>query len=124
MDVLLVDDDQDIRSSYGRLLERAGYTVVTAENGLEALAVVQREQPSVIVCDIRMAFLEGRQFYRELREEEPELADRVVFITGAGGAQDIREFAGETGRPILLKPVDADVLIAAVQRAGRGRTGF
>ena len=124
MDVLLVDDDQDIRSSYGRLLERAGYSVVTAENGLEALAVIQREHPAVIVCDIRMAFLEGRLFYRELVESDPDLADRVLFITGAGGTVDIRAFAGETGRPILLKPVDADVLISAVERVGRGRTGL
>lgn len=116
MHVLLVDDDATVRAGYKRLLEAAGFSVETAENGLAALAVVGRRRPDAIVCDIRMAFLEGRQFYHELASEYPKLVQRVVFVTGAIDDPDIQAFADESGRPVLAKPVDADDLVATVRR--------
>lgn len=104
---------------YARLLERAGYAVITAENGLAALAMLQDQVPQVILCDIRMAFLGGRAFYQELATEHKELARRIVFITGAGDDPDVRAFATATGRPLLTKPVEADALVAAVARVAK-----
>jgi DNA-binding NtrC family response regulator len=119
MDVLIVDDDQDIRTRYALLLERAGYAVITAENGLAALAMLQNQTPRVILCDIRMAFLEGRAFYHELAKEHKELTHRTVFMTGSADDPEIQAFAKATGRPLLIKPVDASDLVAVVARVAK-----
>ncbi|MEX0691774.1 MAG: response regulator [Gemmatimonadales bacterium] len=122
MDVLIVDDDQDIRTRYAKLLERAGYAVITADNGLAALAMLQDQTPRVILCDIQMAFLEGRAFYQELAKEHKELARRTVFISGAGDDPEIQAFAKATGRPLLTKPVDTNDLVAAVARVAEEKS--
>lgn len=109
-----MDDDQDIRQRYALLLERAGYAVAQAENGLAALAMLQEITPSVILSDVRMAFLEGRRFYTELTTQRPELASRVIFITGHGDDPSIRQLAADTGRRVLTKPIEAADLIAGV----------
>lgn len=58
MDVLIVDDEEDVRRTFTRALERAGYMVTALENGLAAFAELQQRQYRVIVCDVHMPFLD------------------------------------------------------------------
>ena len=57
-------------------------TLTTASNGLPALAELQEQSYRVIVCDVKMNFLGGMSFYRELQDSYPDMDDRVVFVTG------------------------------------------
>lgn len=115
MDILIVDDDAAIRAVYKRALERAGYMVNTAENGLAAFAELQQHRYQVILCDLQMPFLKGYNLFEELRAGIPDMADRVIFVTGWVDRQDLAQFLSQTGRPFLQKPVDLKDLVAAVR---------
>ncbi len=116
MDVLIVEDTPEVRSAYGRVLERAGYMVKAVDNGLAALAELQQGSYSVILLDIFMPFLEGKGFFRQLEADFPDMAKKVLFVTGMAGDSDTRDFLEQTGQPFLRKPVDAKQLVEAVRK--------
>lgn len=116
MDVLIVDDDESVRRTFSRALERAGYMVSAVENGLAAFAELQQHQYRAIVCDIHMPFLEGRSFYDELVAQYPQMAQRVVFATGWADQDEVGAFLQKSGRPVLRKPVDLKDLVQTVRR--------
>ena len=62
-----------------------------------------------------LPFLEGNRFYDELAHEYPEMAERVVFVTGALSDEEIRPMVERTGRPLLRKPVGAAELLRVVR---------
>jgi len=116
VDILIVEDAPEVRSAYGRVLERAGYMVKAVDNGLAALAELQQGSYSVILLDIVMPFLEGKGFFRQLEEDFPDMAKKVLFVTGMAGDSDIRDFLEQAGQPFLEKPVDAEQLVEAVRK--------
>ena len=116
MDVLIVEDTPEVRSAYGRVLERAGYMVKAVDNGLAALAELQQGSYSVILLDIFMPFLEGKGFFRQIEADFPNMAKKVLFVTGMAGDSDTRDFLEQTGQPFLRKPVDAKQLVEAVRK--------
>ena len=115
MDVLIVDDSPEVSTIYGQLLEHAGYMVKVVDNGLAAFAEIQEGRYAVILLDILMPFLEGKSFFRQLEADFPDLAKRVVFVTGMAD-DETREFLERTGQPFLQKPVDAAHLVTAVRK--------
>lgn len=116
MDVLIVDDDEAVRKTFTRALERAGYMVTAVDNGLAAFAELQRHGYRAVVCDVDMPFLEGRTLYDELRKDFPEMAQRVLFATGWSENDEVGPFLKQTGRPVLQKPVDLKDLVDAVRK--------
>ena len=115
MDVLIVDDDEAVRHAFSRALERAGFMVAAAENGLAAFAELQQRSFRAIVCDVHMPFLEGRSFYDELVRDYPAMARRVVFATGWMEHDEVGPFLERTGLPVLRKPVDLALLADTVR---------
>jgi CheY-like chemotaxis protein len=114
--VLVVDDEADIREPVAMLLEDAGYRVVTAADGLEALDQVSRELPAVILLDMRMPRMDGWQFARECRAR----FNRQVPIVVMTAAQDARQRAADVGaEAFVAKPFDLDHLLAVVQEQAR-----
>ncbi len=115
MDVLLVDDDDDVRNVYRRTLEHAGFSVTGVDNGLAAIAELYQEgKVGVILCDQRMPFLDGDRFYDELTTALPVVARRMIFVTGVDDRTMLRKLA-QTGQPVLRKPVELVDLLTAVR---------
>ncbi len=114
-EVLLVDDDADVRRAVGKALGHAGFDVTAVDNGLAALAAIQEHTFGVVVSDIRMDFLDGIRLYHELEAEYPELQDRVVFVSGWADDQEVNAFVHQTGRPLLRKPFEIDRLLDVVR---------
>ena len=115
--VLVVDDDPDILQTLGLCLSSEGYRVLMAANGKEALDILERERPSVILLDLMMPVMDGWQFVAEMdhrgRRDVPLLilsADRSV----QGHAQQLRA----SGH--LAKPFDLDELLGKVQQLTGG----
>lgn len=121
MDVLIVEDDQALRSVYQRALERAGYMVKAVDNGLAAFAELQEHKYRAVICDIQMPFLKGYNLFEELKANLPETAERVIFVTGLAEQDKVREFLQKSGRPFLSKPVELKDLVRAVQSVVEGR---
>jgi CheY-like chemotaxis protein len=115
--VLVVDDDPDILQTLGLCLSSEGYRVLMAANGKEALDILDREHPNVILLDLMMPVMDGWQFVAELehrgRRDMPLLilsADRSV----QGHAKQLRANAH------LAKPFDLDELLGKVQQLTGG----
>ncbi len=116
MDVLLVEDGPGTRRTYTKLLERAGFRVNGVENGLAAVAELNEHSFRAIVLDIGLPFLEGRTLYNELVDSYPAMANRVIFVTGNVGDEEVLRFLQETGRPYLGKPVSGAELVKVVRQ--------
>ena len=113
---MLVDDDADYREAASAVLEQAGYAVVPAETGLEALRLLESsaEPPDLILLDLAQPVMDGRQFVREHRSR-PALAGIPVALIS--GEHDLgRQAAALAVDDYLAKPVSADPLLALVRR--------
>jgi CheY-like chemotaxis protein len=110
--VLLVEDDVDVREAVTDTLEDAGYRVLAARHGQEALALLRDggTRPCLILLDLMMPVMDGWQF-RELQSKDPALADiPVVALSAHGGLQAL----GAADH--LRKPVQLRALMAVVER--------
>jgi len=112
--VLIVDDDRDIRETLEEILAAEGYAVVTARNGLEALALARSDPPSMILLDLFMPVMDGAEF-RGRQLGDAGLADIPVVVVSA--ATDLEERVRPLGVAAWLeKPLHIDELIALVAR--------
>ena len=118
--VLVVDDSLTVRRVTQRLLQREGYRVVLARDGLEALEAMARELPAVVLCDIEMPRMDGFELLRAMRDDPVRRALPVIMITSRLAAKH-REHALQLGaRDYLGKPYPEAELLAQVARyAGR-----
>ena len=111
---LAVDEEVAITNLIVRYLEPRGWTVAAAHDGAQALDRVAEHDFDVLLVDLRMPVMDGRELYRRLRERRPALARRVVFSTGAMGAAEIERL--ETDVPVLAKPYDLRALTETLAR--------
>jgi CheY-like chemotaxis protein len=110
--VLVVDDDASIRELLSTALEDDGYEVVPATNGQDALAVVERWRPDVIVLDLMMPIMDGWTFAKRLRE-----LDEIPIVV-LSAVNDIARHAKSVGAAeVVGKPFDLDQLLPKVARA-------
>jgi CheY-like chemotaxis protein len=108
--ILLVDDDADYCETLSVLLSTEGYDVVCAENGREALDSMRRSVPSLVILDLMMPIMGGREFLHE-RKLDPQL-NRIPVIVTSGN-----ELAGNIdAAAVLSKPVEFKDLMNAVRR--------
>ncbi len=114
--VLIVDDDEGICRAHSKLLERAGFTVSSVDNALAAFEALQTTQFGVILCDIQMPGLSGMSFFEQLEEQLPQMASRVVFVSGFVDQHDTHEFLVRTGQPFLSKPSTRKELVDVVSQ--------
>ncbi len=120
--VLVVDDSLTVRKITTRLLEREGYRVLTAKDGLDALQVLADHQPDVILLDIEMPRMDGFEFTRTLRSGEQQRAIPIIMITSRT-ADKHRQHAKELGvEEYLGKPYQDEQLLTLVARYSGGMT--
>ena len=114
--VLVIDDVEDIRDIFRRLLERRNYTVLAAEDGRKGLEIFQREKPDVVLVDLRMKGVDGLDVLARVREWSPETP--VIVVSATGVIQDAIEALRLGACDYLLKPIrDPSVLYHAVEKA-------
>jgi chemotaxis protein histidine kinase CheA len=112
--VMVVDDSLTVRKISGRLLERAGYRVMTAKDGEDALAQIGQQLPDVILADIEMPRMDGFELVRALRAD-PRWAGLPVIMITSRIAPKHRQLALELGvRHYLGKPYDEDELLGLI----------
>lgn len=113
--VLVVDDKQMMRDSVGTTLQRAGYTVVVATNGKEAVGKIARHQPAVVVTDLKMPEMTGLELLQHLREADSDLP--VILMTAYGSVGDAVEAMKHGAFDFVQKPFEGDQLVVVVRRA-------
>jgi len=125
--VLVVDDEDWILELAAELLRKEGYSVETALGGEQALELIANQSFDVIVCDWKMPGLSGMHLHEQLLARTPELAARMLFMTGDVINEGFQEFLRKHQRPCLSKPFAIDefrATVASVTRsAGTVQTG-
>jgi len=118
--VLVVDDEDDIRRYLSAALEEAGFKVITAADGEEALAKVKAAKPDLISLDLVMPKKSGVRFHRELIKNKDWAKIPVIIVTGHArdelGRSDLKELTMSGPELYLEKPVNPENYIAAVKK--------
>lgn len=111
--VLLVEDEVSVASAIADLLTVCGCHVDVVHTGGHAQLAIERFKPDVVLLDVHLPDLDGREVFRRLRARWPELP--VVF--SSGHVRDLSEVAGDERERVRLlrKPYEADALLSAIE---------
>jgi DNA-binding NtrC family response regulator len=124
--VLVVDDEAGFRKVLGALLEQAGFAVTVAASGEEALEAVRRQDPDVVLSDLKMPGMDGLELLGALRGDFPEIP--VVLLTAHGSIEAAVEAMKKGAYDFLSKPFDRERVLEIVGKAAgqaeRGRREF
>jgi CheY-like chemotaxis protein len=111
--ILVVDDEEDTVEFLTELLEDNGYEVTPAHNGVEALALILRERPDLILLDLQMPEETGTGLYRKLHRSKKYKDIPVIVISGVAGSY----VAVSKSVPVIDKPPDEQEVLLEVQNA-------
>ena len=115
--ILLVEDEPAVMAYVRAALERNGYQVVTAASGAEALQLLAKGDYQGIISDMRTpGGVDGAQVHAWIAQHRPELAAKVVFITGDIANEETVATLEKTGAPCLEKPFLVQQFIAIVEK--------
>jgi len=121
--ILVVDDDPDILDALTMILESKGYRVITARDGIEALAKLEAEKPDLMILDLLMPKMDGFAVYKEL--QDPKWSKHrdmpILILTSVREEASRRRYELETGAELdvedyLEKPFPPDILLERVGR--------
>jgi CheY-like chemotaxis protein len=119
--VLVVEDDRETREMYSNFLSSAGFSVLQAHNGLQALEKAVDERPSIVVTDLYLPGLDGFELARALRADERTRAIPVIAVTGRNSVAGDRLRVSRAGfKAVLLKPCLPEHLQLEIERALAG----
>lgn len=113
--ILVVEDHVLFLHALRDLLEMNGYSVMTAENGVEGLAAMEQVTPDLIIADIMMPQMDGYAFYEAVRARPAWVPIPFIFLTAKADREDILKGKELGAEEYLTKPFDSDELIVAVQ---------
>jgi len=117
--ILVVDDERPIREGCHRVLTARNYDVCTAENGRDALDILERESIDVILLDLKMPILSGEEVLQAVQERHPDVP--VIIITGHGTVDTAVECMKNGAYDFITKPFQIDQFLATVNRASEKR---
>jgi two-component system, chemotaxis family, chemotaxis protein CheY len=110
--ILIVDDSSLVRLYYRDILERAGFKVVQAINGIEAMEKVLAQEFDLVIVDVNMPRMDGFSFIRTLRDGTPATATLpALVITTESGRQDREDARAAGANFYLVKPVARETLL-------------
>jgi signal transduction histidine kinase/FixJ family two-component response regulator len=113
--ILIVDDEAGIRKVLGISLADRGYAVLTAENANDALLTFAREQPEIVLTDIKMPGMDGIELLRRLKQDNPDT--EVVVITGHGDMDLAIKSLKYEATDFITKPIEDTALDRALQKS-------
>lgn len=109
---MVVEDDPNLRTVIRIVLEPMGCQVVEAMHGAEALQLMSETRPDVVLADLKMPVMDGRELVRNMRSQPDLMSIPVVIITGDSDA----EHSADLGYFVLVKPFEARELVDVVDR--------
>ncbi len=112
--ILVVDDEPEVARFVGEFLEQEGFTVTTATGARKALTLLDRTEVDLIISDLSMPRMSGRQFWTQVRERKPDLARRIIFSTGDSSGRKSLAFLQSTGCAWIEKPFKPDELLRLI----------
>lgn len=117
--ILLVDDEELIIRSIGKLLKKQGYDVLMASSGEEAIAIVQKEVINLVVLDVRMPQMNGIEVVKAMRLHQKKIGKKAIpeiFITGYADETMMKEAEDLKVADCLYKPFDIRDFLTCVKK--------
>jgi DNA-binding NtrC family response regulator len=111
--ILVIDDDENIRTTLKPVLESEGYIVDVAKNGYEAIAMTEQALYNVALIDIRLPDMEGVELLTKMRDTVPKM--RKIMLTGYPSVQNAIEAVNRKADAYLVKPVDIAKLLVTIK---------
>jgi CheY-like chemotaxis protein len=112
--ILVAEDERDIRDLVSFTLQYAGYDVISASNGEEALQLALKEKPDLILSDVRMPKMTGYEVCKRLKADPEMQHIPVVFLSAKGQEAEVQTGLAVGATDYLLKPFAPDQLMARV----------
>jgi two-component system, sensor histidine kinase and response regulator len=114
--ILLVDDNRDYRESTGEVLEMEGYTVVLAENGAVALALLQQSKPDLILSNGNMPVMTGLELLQAVKADEQLNTIPFILVTGRNEESFLMVARNLGVTEVMLKPVLPEQLLELLSK--------
>lgn len=112
-EILVIEDEPVVAEMIKFGLERAGYKIVLAPNGQEALSLMNRHNPDLIISDVLMPVMDGYAFYKEFKKNPAAPRIPVVILTARGKMED--SFRAMGVEDFIVKPLDVDSLLSRIE---------
>jgi DNA-binding response OmpR family regulator len=113
--ILVVDDEPDVLLIVKTGMQAEGYDVVTASNGVDALAMVKEEKPDVVILDVMMPLMDGFEVLAKLKEDDATAAVPVIMLTGLSERSKIQKALVSGIHFYVVKPFEFEELIQKVR---------
>ncbi len=117
--ILIVDDEEDLVATVSFRLEANGYKVVTAFNGIDALAKVKAEKPDLILLDVMMPELDGFETAARLKSDSKTLAIPIIMLTAKSERESTEKALDAGAVDYITKPFNPVVLLNKIKSALR-----
>lgn len=113
--ILIIEDDIGVRTTLNELLKNCGYETIVAENGKEALKLVEKTIPDIVISDLMMPEIDGLAFLKLFRDKIETVDVPFIFLTARNDYADIRTGMGSGADDYLVKPFKAVDLLKVVR---------
>ncbi|ADH86265.1 response regulator transcription factor [Desulfurivibrio alkaliphilus] len=117
--ILIVEDDENIQQLVGYNLVKAGFQVIYADNGEQALALVQREAPDLVVLDVMLPGMDGYQICKTLRRDPRHRWLPIIMLTARSDDDDVTAGLDQGADDYITKPFSPKILVSRVKSALR-----
>lgn len=118
--ILCIEDEVHLRELIAEDLEASGHQIYQARDGVEGLQMALRHKPDLVVSDVTMPRMDGKEFVKTVRNEHPDLAEMpVIFLTALTDRSDLLDGIQNGADDYLTKPIDFELLQLKVQSALR-----
>lgn len=115
--VLIVEDDADVRSVLSVALQKHGFSVAEAEDGLKGLKYLESERPDVMLIDVMMPRLDGFSFVKAVRYRQENRSIPVIFLTAKTDARSMIDGINVGAKFFLTKPFQISDVVAKLNKA-------
>ncbi|MDP2730969.1 MAG: response regulator [Dehalococcoidales bacterium] len=115
--ILIIEDEPIVSSACQRVLCDRGFEVDIAGDGKSAQELIKKQEYQLLLLDIGIPIMNGIELYDWLQEKYPQLAKRVIFMTGNIMDSDTMSFMERSGQPYLPKPFSPDELVETVKES-------
>ncbi len=116
--VMIVDDTPFMRAVLRGIIESAGYKVVEAKNGEEAVSIYTKEKPDVVTMDIVMPEVDGIEAARIILESDPSA--KIIMVSAVDSRDSLKEAIKIGVSDFIVKPFEADEVLEAIRRISEG----
>ncbi len=123
-EIFVVEDEAELRENICAILELKGYDVKSAENGLEAIKMLNTINPDLIISDIMMPYLDGYELFNRIRQEERTKLIPFIFLTAKSDLTSIREGLNLGVDDYITKPFSTEDLIKSIETRLEKVTNF